>query len=135
MISNNALLLIVKSDLRLFEHHLKQAGMRLIGRKTRDPLLNSLTAEDIAGIASQLNYDIDDPVDYTSYQRQLIAIAERAGFVVGLNEGLDQMPGSWSNPVRNMLRAKEEPEPEQAPAPDQGEAAEQDEQPAEEMPQ
>lgn len=98
--------LIANSDPRLFEHHLRQAGLTIVGRRDRDPLRSTMQAESVLAIASTLSEDVDDTLVMTPYQRQLRDLAEQAGYEVGLIEGLDQMPGSWTNPIRNVLRAQ-----------------------------
>lgn len=96
--------LIAASDPRLFEHHLRQAGLTIVGTKDRDPLRRGLQTESVLSIAAALTEDVDDTLEMTPYQRKLRDIAEQAGYLVGLVEGLDQMSGSWPNPIRNALR-------------------------------
>ncbi len=122
-LSMRALRLIATSDPSLFEHHLQQAGLTIVGRRDFDPLRGIIQAESVIAIASTLSEDVDDTMVLTSYQHQLRDLAEQAGYEVGLIEGLDQMPGSWPNPIRNALRPQgglksgtEEKEEQAAPA-------------------
>lgn len=115
MPSFQALKLMASADSRLFEHHLNQAGLTIVGRKDNNPLRRSMQAESVLSIAASLTEDVDDTLVMTTYQRQLRNLAEQEGYFVGLSEGIDQMPGSWPNPIRNALRPGKEEE-EEAPA-------------------
>lgn len=118
--------LIAASDPALFEHHLRQAGLTIVGTKDRDPLRRELQTESVLSIAACLTEDADDTLVLTPYQRKLRGLAEEAGYLVGLVEGLDQMAGSWPNPIRNALRPQgglkggEEEEGEEAAGGEQG---------------
>lgn len=117
--------LIAASDPNLFEHHLRKAGLTIVGWKDGDPLRRTLQNESVLSIATTMTEDVHDTLVMTTYQQQLQEIAEAAGYLVGFSEGLDQMPGTLPNPIRNVLRpvgglkdTKEEtPADEEAAAP------------------
>lgn len=116
-----ALRLIVTSDPNLFEHHLNRAGLTIVGFVDRDPLRKQLQSESVYNIAAQLTDDIDIGVTMTRAQKQLQELAESAGYLVSLIEGLDQMPGTLPNPIKSMLNAGDEEE--EAPEPEGEEGA------------
>lgn len=115
MPSFRVLALIARSDPRLFEHHLKQAGLTIVGEKNYDPLRNEMQAEAVHSIASGMTEDADDQLVMTPHQRKLRNLADDCGFLVGLTEGMDQMAGTWPNPIKVMMNTDEEEE-EEAPA-------------------
>lgn len=122
MPSLQALRLIASSDARLFEHCLRRAGLTIVGRLNTDPLRNSLQAESVLAIASTLNEDVDDLLVMTRYQQKLRDIAEQNGYMVGLVEGLDQMPGTWLNPIKIMMKGDNDDNEDDEGAPDKEEA-------------
>ncbi len=119
MPSLQILRMIANSDPNLFEHHLRQAGLTIVGRRDRDPLRNTFQAESVVAIASTIGEDIDETLVMTPYQLKLRNLAEQAGYEVGLVEGLNQMPGTWPDPIHNELRIKgglKDEDEEEAPA-------------------
>lgn len=115
MPSLRVLALIGHSDPHLFEHYLKQAGLTIVGIKDHDPLRKEMQVEAVYSIASGMTESVDDQLVMTPYQRKLRDLADDCGFLVGLTEGMDQMPGTWPNPIKAMMNADEEEE-EAAPA-------------------
>lgn len=116
MTSLPVLRLIAVSDPGLFEHHLRQAGLTIVGRKDYDSLRRVTQDESVLSIATLLGEGVDDHLELTPLQKQLRDIADQAGYLVGLSEGLDQQPGAWPNPIRIALNASPEDEEPEAPA-------------------
>jgi hypothetical protein len=105
--------LFANSDQALFNHCLSEAGLAIVGKRGRDPLRKNVQPSTILAMASAMTEDIHDLVELTPHQRALRTIAEQAGYVVALAEGLNQMPGTLPTPIRSLLRAEPEPPPEQ----------------------
>jgi len=115
----NVISIIAVSDRPLFEHILKQNGLYIAGLQNIDPLESHIQPSLITSIASALVENINDHVELTPYQNNLKNIAEKAGYVVAIDEGLDQLPGTDCNPIATELRHpkedEEEPPPEEEP--------------------
>lgn len=92
------------SDPARFEAHLNRAGLVIVGRKDFDPLRRSIQQEAVGVIAGCMGEDVDDAPRMTPYQEVLAGIAESAGYLVTLDEGMNQMPGTWADPVIQALR-------------------------------
>lgn len=113
--SLNVMGIVAISDPPLFEHMMAQEGLRIVGVQSDDPLEMSVQEEAVTAIASTLTEDIHEPIELTRRQHSLKRLAENVGYVVALEEGLDQMPGSDCNPVKAKLRHPEEPTTPAAP--------------------
>ncbi len=69
-------------------------------------------------MATNLTDDAHDIIEMTTLQKQLRNLAEQHGYIVGLIEGLDQMPGTLPNPIRSALKFNNKDEKKPAGAGD-----------------
>lgn len=107
---------VANGDPYLFEHMIQADGLEIVGVVNDDPLETRVQSESIDAIASMLTEDVYNPHELTPRQRALKNMAEARGYVVALQEGMDQQPGTEYDPIKGQLQ---HPEKKQAPPPTQ----------------
>ena len=108
--------IIANSDPYLFEHLVHAEGLRIVGIINNNPLDTEVQTESVLAIASTLTEDAHDQIEMTRRQYDLKRIAENLGYVIALEEGLDQHPGTEYDPMKGKLRHPPEENPQQPPA-------------------
>lgn len=109
-----AITIIAKSDQRLFNQILLDEGLTIIGTVNDQPLDKTIMAEEISSIASTITNDIDDQVEMTKRQAKLKDLAENFGYIVAVQEGLDQHSGTDYNPIKGQLHHPDYDEEEES---------------------
>jgi hypothetical protein len=107
--------LLITSDRGLFEHLINREGLQLVGLKNRDPLDTAVKSEAILAIASALTESVNDFTELTQRQSYLKHLAEQYGYIVALQEGLDQMPGTEPGPIKGQLRHPTDSDSQEVP--------------------
>ncbi len=79
--------IIANSDPTLFEHLLKDEGLRIVGLHANDPLEHSVQSESVEAIASVINDDeICHPNQFTQRQQSFKRLAEDLGYIIALED-------------------------------------------------
>lgn len=110
--------MLAKSDPALFKHLLRNEGLQIIGKRDTDPLNKDVQVESVLAIASTLTEDVYDQLELNPHQASLQRIAEDHGYMVAIEEGLDQHPGTEIDPIKGQLNHPEKPTP--PPQPEEG---------------
>jgi len=108
--------IIARSDRQLFDRLLRAEGLQIVGRCQTDPLEKTAPAESIVALASTMTERARTHHELTARQVAITELAETAGYLVGLSEGLNQAPGTEYDPLLMKLRfprPEEEAEEEQ----------------------
>jgi hypothetical protein len=116
MASLRVIEIIAKGDPLLFEHIIAEDRLCVIGIRNLDPLDNSIQAESVESLAATLTEDVDDFVDTTPRQQAIIKMAGRLGYILTIDEGMDQQPGTDVNPIMSALHPHDMPDDEEKPA-------------------
>ncbi len=105
---NNLLksLRVSASDYGLFKHLLKKEGISVLSRHKYDDLDRNVKLESILSISSIITEDVNTRIDITNRQKSIMKLARNLGYIVAIEEGLDQMPGTDIDPIRSILRSK-----------------------------
>ncbi len=78
--------LMIRSDISLFEHYIRQIGLKIVGLRSTDPIDITVQSESVTSIASVITDDINNNVDLSPYQTQIKRLAEDYGYIVAINE-------------------------------------------------
>lgn len=105
---NNLLksLRVSASDYGLFKHLLKKEGISVLSRHKYDDLDRNVKLESILSISSIITEDVNTRIDITNRQKSIMKLARNLGYIVAIEEGLDQMPGTDIDPIKSILRSK-----------------------------
>lgn len=83
--SLTALELMAVADRSLFEHHMSQIGLPVIGRRNNDPTEKEVQSESISSIASAITEDVNDSIQLNDYQKTAKKIAEDHGYIIKIS--------------------------------------------------
>ena len=104
--------IVAVADRSLFEHLMQGVGLQVVGFNDGDPLRSSIQSESVTAIASIITEDIHETNIIDPYRRQVKTMAEELGYIVAIDEGLDQFPGSDPNPIKIQMRHPPEKQPQ-----------------------
>jgi len=96
-ISAHILKILASSDMSLFEKHVKNAGLKIIGINNQDK--NNVQSESISSIASIITEDTDENITLNDYQKLIKRIAENHNYIIGINESDEQYDNDKQNIV------------------------------------
>ncbi len=106
---------IANGDPYLFEHMMEREGLVIVGRQSENPLDTLTQNESVISIASMLTeWGAHEHTEVTRRQQNLKELAESIGYIVAIEEGMDQQPGTDCDPIKSELR---HPKPATPPAP------------------